>query len=187
MQTTPAAPDGTKPTMLRTLQHTVHTLGVRGVYTGLTASLMRQMSYSLVRIGSYESIKRYMTKGALFPTFPLFDLNLNLELCFSLHAGKERQSTTRLIIAGALAGGLGGVAGNPADILLVRMTSDSLREPKDRYGYKNAVDGLVRLVREEGVSALGRGLGANTVRHVLHILRLMPTILLLLNNNRVFS
>jgi dicarboxylate transporter 10 len=67
-----------------------------------------------------------------------------------------------MIFAAAVAGGLGGVAGNPADILLVRMTSDSLRDPKEQYRYRNAVDGLVRLVREEGISALGRGLVANT-------------------------
>lgn len=57
------------------------------------------------------------------------------------------------------------MAGNPADVLLVRMTSDSLRKPADRYLYKNAFDGLIRLVREEGVAALGRGLGANTVSY----------------------
>lgn len=66
-----------------------------------------------------------------------------------------------MILAAAAAGGLGGVAGNPADILLVRMTSDSLRDPKEQYRYKNAVDGLVRLVREEGAASLGRGLTAN--------------------------
>lgn len=77
--------------------------------------------------------------------------------------GRERHNTTRLLLSAAIAGGLGGVAGNPADILLVRMTSDSLRDPKDQYKYKNAFDGLIRLVREEGVKALGRGLGANTV------------------------
>jgi dicarboxylate transporter 10 len=58
---------------------------------------------------------------------------------------------------------LGGVAGNPADILLVRMTTDEVRPPKDRFHYKNAIDGLVRIIREEGVSALGRGLSANVV------------------------
>ena len=66
MQTTPAAPDGSKPTMFRTLQHTVHTLGFRGIYTGLSASLMRQMSYSLVRIGSYEAMKEHLGRGIYF-------------------------------------------------------------------------------------------------------------------------
>ncbi|KAF8321740.1 mitochondrial carrier [Clavulina sp. PMI_390] len=143
MQTTPEGPSGQKPGMFRTLQHTVHTSGFRGIYQGLSASLLRQMSYSLVRIGSYESIKRYLTQG------------------------KEKKSPTRLILSAAIAGGLGGIAGNPADILLVRMTSDSLRDPKDQYRYKHAFDGLIRLVREEGIMALGRGLSANTTRAIL--------------------
>lgn len=67
------------------------------------------------------------------------------------------------MMAGGIAGGLGGIAGNPADVLLVRMTTDEVRPPKDRFNYKNSVDGLIRLVREEGVSALGRGLSANVV------------------------
>lgn len=44
------------------------------------------------------------------------------------------------------------------------MTSDSIRPPDKRYGYSNALSGLVSLVKEEGVRGLGRGLGTNTVR-----------------------
>ena len=55
------------------------------------------------------------------------------------------------------------------------MTSDSLRKPQDRYKYKHAIDGLIRLVREEGVGALARGLGANTVSivHLMFVIMLM--------------
>lgn len=35
--------------------------GFRSLYTGLTASLLRQMTYSLVRLGSYESAKVRMS------------------------------------------------------------------------------------------------------------------------------
>ena len=50
------------------------------------------------------------------------------------------------------------------DILLVRMTSDSIRPPEKRYNYSNAISGLVQLVRHEGVGGLFRGLETNTVR-----------------------
>jgi dicarboxylate transporter 10 len=49
------------------------------------------------------------------------------------------------------------------DILLVRMTSDFTRPPEKRYNYRNALSGLINLVKEEGVRGLGRGLGTNTV------------------------
>lgn len=50
------------------------------------------------------------------------------------------------------------------DILLVRMTSDSVKPVAQRYNYSNALSGFVDLVRSEGLKGLARGLGANTVR-----------------------
>lgn len=76
----------------------------------------------------------------------------------------HRPSTGQLVLAGAVAGGLGGIAGNPADIVLVRMTTDSRLPAEKQRGYKNAIDGLIRIIREEGPSALMRGVVPNIVR-----------------------
>lgn len=62
---------------------------------------------------------------------------------------------------------IGGAIGNPADVLNVRMQNDMSLPPEQRRSYKHALDGLVRLIREEGFSALTRGLVANTSRGVL--------------------
>ena len=37
------------------------TPGIRGLYTGLTASVFRQMTYSLTRLGVYDVIKERMS------------------------------------------------------------------------------------------------------------------------------
>lgn len=124
--------------MLATIRASLSENGLRSIYTGLSASLLRQMTYSLVRIGSYEDMKRRMSENG-------------------------KPSTGKLLLAASVAGGLGGVAGNPADVLLVRMTSDSLRPPEKQYGYRNALTGLVTLVKNEGIKGLGRGLGTNAV------------------------
>lgn len=108
------------------------------MYTGLSASLLRQMTYTLVRLGSYEEMKRRMSENG-------------------------KPSAGKLLLAAGVTGGLGGVAGNPADIVLVRMTSDSLRPPEKQYGYRNAMIGLLSLVKNEGAKGLGRGLGTNVV------------------------
>ncbi|KAG8220117.1 mitochondrial carrier domain-containing protein [Butyriboletus roseoflavus] len=100
------------------------------------------MTYSLVRIGSYEEMKRRMSENG-------------------------KPSTAKLLLAASVAGGLGGVAGNPADILLVRMTSDSLRPPEKQYRYRNALTGLANLVKTEGIKGLCRGLGTNVTRAAL--------------------
>ncbi|KAJ7275539.1 mitochondrial carrier domain-containing protein [Mycena haematopus] len=142
MQTTETAPGIKKPSLFSVLRASIQESGIRSVYTGLTASWMRQMSYSLVRLGTYEAIKERLAKHG-------------------------PPSTISLIAAASFAGGLGGIVGNPADIILVRMTSDSMRPPEKRYGYSNAVTGLFNLAKEEGIRGLGRGLGTNTTRAVL--------------------
>ncbi|KAH7914457.1 mitochondrial carrier domain-containing protein [Hygrophoropsis aurantiaca] len=135
-------PSVQRPSMLAIMRTSVTESGIRSLYTGLTASLLRQMTYSLVRLGTYEEMKRRMSENG-------------------------RPSSAKLLLAAGAAGGLGGIAGNPADILLVRMTSDSLRPPEKRYGYRNAITGLISLVKEDGVKGLGRGLGTNATRAVL--------------------
>lgn len=89
----------------------------------------------------------------------------------------------KMAVAASVAGGLGGIAGNPADVILVRMTSDGGKAIQDRLLYKNwwvsflsrrvrtdkcrSADGLIRIVKDEGVQSLFRGLGPNVARAVL--------------------
>jgi len=51
-----------------------------------------------------------------------------------------------------------------SDIILVRMTSDLIRQPDKRYNYSNAITGLINLIKTEGARGLGRGISTNTVR-----------------------
>lgn len=153
MQTIKAVAGSKRPSTVAIIRASLVQSGFPSLYAGLTASLMRQMSYSLVRLGSYEKMKAYLSRDG-------------------------RASTPNLFVAACLAGGLGGIAGNPAgmlyrdfgawfwldpDIILVRMTSDLTRAPDKRYAYSNALAGLVSLVKQEGLQGLTRGLGTNTV------------------------
>ena len=47
------------------------------------------------------------------------------------------------------------------------MCADGAKAPAERYGYTHALDGLVRIAREEGMKAFTKGLGPNVVRSVL--------------------
>ncbi|SJX61751.1 probable DIC1-Mitochondrial dicarboxylate carrier protein [Sporisorium reilianum f. sp. reilianum] len=120
--------------------------GPRGLYVGLTASLLRQMTYSVTRFGAYDKLKEMAQK----------------------HNGDGQPvGAMQMALCASAAGAAGGLAGNPADIVLVRMTSDVNKPRAERYGYPNAVSGLVRMTRDEGVASLFRGLAPNTVRAVL--------------------
>jgi hypothetical protein len=65
------------------------------------------------------------------------------------------------------AGAIGAFVGSPADLVLVRMQADGKLPVGQRIGYKNAFDGLARIIREEGVVSLWRGSGPNSIRAML--------------------
>lgn len=88
----------------------------RGAYAGLSASILRQMTYSLTRFGVYDALKA--------------------RLSADLHPG-EQLPAWKMALAASVAGGLGGIAGNPADVILVRMTGDANRKVGERLGYKH--------------------------------------------------
>ena len=89
LQTVKSAPGSPPPSMFSVIRTTISKEGVRSLYTGLTASILRQMTYSLTRLGAYEKIKEVLSK-------------------------QGKPSAGYLLIGAMVAGGAGGVAGNPA-------------------------------------------------------------------------
>lgn len=101
------------------------------------------MTYSTTRFGVYEELKSVSTTARQNPNF------------------------TTLVAMASASGFLGGLAGNPADVINVRMQHDAALPAAERRNYKNAIDGLMRMVREEGVPALFKGVWPNSARAVL--------------------
>lgn len=58
---------------------------------------------------------------------------------------------------GMIAGMCGAFVGTPAEVSLIRMTSDGRLPLAERRNYKSVVDALARIVKEEGVATLWRG------------------------------
>ncbi|GAV09446.1 hypothetical protein RvY_18990-2 [Ramazzottius varieornatus] len=115
--------------------------GILALYNGISASLLRQLTYSTARFGIYEALR-------------------------PKDAGKNLSFAMKCLTAGA-AGGFGGFVGAPADLINVRMQNDSKLPVQARRNYKNALEGLVRVSRQEGVAALWRGSSMVVVRAVL--------------------
>jgi solute carrier family 25 (mitochondrial dicarboxylate transporter), member 10 len=138
-------------TTISTFSYILKNEGPLGLYAGLSAALLRQLTYSTVRFGVYEELKvRFAPKPD--PSNP----NKSLQ-----------PSMLSLIAMSSTSGALGGVAGNPGDILNVRMQSDKSLAPEKRRNYKHALDGLIRMAREEGISSWFRGVGPNSARALL--------------------
>ena len=55
------------------------------------------------------------------------------------------------------AGACGAFVGTPAEVALIRMTSDGNLGADQRRNYKSVFDALIRIFREEGITALWRG------------------------------
>ncbi|KAI0251044.1 dicarboxylic acid transporter [Lactifluus subvellereus] len=128
--------------MIESMKKTVRTAGVRGLFDGITGTWMRQMSYSLCRFWAYDESKKIIGAGPNAPAW-------------------------KLALAGSMAGGIAGFIGNPGEIVMVRLQGDFAKPPEKRFNYKHCFDALFRMVREEGASSLGRGLGPNVFRAIL--------------------
>lgn len=129
--------------MLTTIVHIFKNNGLQGFYRGLSASVLRQITYSTTRFGIYEELKQDFSTAKSSPSLPT------------------------LIAMASTSGFLGGIAGNPADVLNVRMQHDAALPKQQQRNYKNAIDGLIRMSREEGWRSLFRGVWPNSTRAVL--------------------
>jgi len=63
-----------------------------------------------------------------------------------------------------IAGGIGALVGTPADAALVRMQADSTLAAAERRNYKNVVDALFRMAREEGLRGVFAGAQPTVIR-----------------------
>jgi len=107
---------------------------------GLTASVVREMTYSSIRLGLYDKIK------ALLPLF-------------GNSPGKE--SLVNKILAAAITGALGSFFVNPCDLIKVRQQAIFPGQP---LPYKNFVNAVYRISIDEGIRGLYIGVGPTTVR-----------------------
>ncbi|NXD41735.1 DIC protein, partial [Copsychus sechellarum] len=123
--------------------HVIRTDGFLALYNGLSASLCRQMTYSLTRFGIYESAKKHLGQGGQGPP-PFYQ---------------------KVLVAAA--GGLaGGFVGTPADMVNVRSVLPA-RPGLLTCVYAHALDGMYRVLREEGVKKLFAGASVAAPRGAL--------------------
>ncbi|KAI5651858.1 mitochondrial carrier protein domain-containing protein [Phthorimaea operculella] len=135
---------GKNISLIKVTKSVVKNEGIMGLYNGISASLLRQLTYSTARFGIYESAKQ-----ALAPK-----------------DGSPLPFHTSALIAG-LGGMAGGFIGNPADLVNVRMQNDMKLPPEKRRNYKNAIHGIYKVASKEGVSRLWAGGIMNCTRSTL--------------------
>merc|ERR1719347_171941 len=120
--------------------------GVGGLYKGLSAAILRQMTYGLSRLGIFRTITNAMTPEGKTAADITFTQRLGASLC---------------------AGGIGALIGTPADAALVRMQADATLPADQRRGYTNDFNALFRMAKEEGLNGFFSGATPTIFRGLL--------------------
>ncbi|XP_050435831.1 mitochondrial 2-oxoglutarate/malate carrier protein-like [Adelges cooleyi] len=108
--------------------------GVSAFYPGLSAGILRQATYSTTRLGLYNTL-------------------------FTYTSGEDNKPPGLLVKLGIamISGVTGAAVGTPAEVALIRMTSDAQLPVADRRGYTSVFNALARIAREEGIATWWRG------------------------------
>ncbi|KAJ7553431.1 hypothetical protein O6H91_06G097500 [Diphasiastrum complanatum] len=123
----------------------VQTEGALALFSGVSAAMLRQTLYSTTRLGLYDLLKQQWQS----PPSQKESTGLSLP---------------KKVAAGLLAGGIGAIVGNPADVAMVRMQADGRLPTHQRRNYAGVGDALVRMIRQEGATTLWTGCGPTVQR-----------------------
>ena len=134
-------PNLTPPSFPSVISTMVAKEGVMSVYNGLSAALMRQAIYGTARIGLHRTFSDSLAKQ-YSGNIPFYMKTLS----------------------GMSSGAIAVCIGTPMDVALVRMQADSMKDEALRRNYKNVIDALMRVSREEGMGSLYAGLAPNILR-----------------------
>jgi solute carrier family 25 oxoglutarate transporter 11 len=112
----------------------VQSEGISALFSGVSATVLRQTLYSTTRMGLYDVLKQNWTDPEI-----------------------GKMPVTKKIVAGLIAGGIGAAVGNPADVAMVRMQADGRLPVSQRRNYNSVFDAIRRMSKNEGIGSLWRG------------------------------
>jgi len=143
---TTLAKDVPKQGVIRTVKGIVTQEGPKALYNGIVPGLQRQMCFSAVRIGAYETVKQfYASKAKVDSGYQMFLIR---------------------IAAGITTGTLAILSAQPTDVVKVRMQAEQklIGEPSR---YKGVMDAYLTIGKTEGFKGLYKGTMPNIARNCI--------------------
>ncbi|XP_061595924.1 dicarboxylate carrier SLC25A8-like [Cololabis saira] len=125
-----------------TINTMVRTEGPKSLYSGLVAGLQRQMSFASVRIGLYDSMKQFYTRGS------------------------ESAGIVVRLMAGCTTGAMAVAFAQPTDVVKVRFQAQ-VRLTDGVKRYNGTLDAYKTIARDEGVRGLWKGCMPNITRNAI--------------------
>lgn len=105
----------------------VQSEGVKALFSGVSATVLRQTLYSTTCMGLYNILKQKWTDSE-----------------------SKHIPLTSKITAGLIAVAVGASVGNPANVAMVRMQADGRLAPSQRRNYKSVIDAITSMSKQEG-------------------------------------
>lgn len=139
--------EGGRQVQSRGVLGTLYTIGryegITALYSGLVPGLQRQMAFSAIRIGAYDSVKKFYQEAT------------------GINTGAGLMAVR--VAAGVTTGTLAILAAQPTDVVKVRMQAAG-----NRGQYKGVMDAYVSIAKQEGFqSGLYRGTLPNIARNCI--------------------
>lgn len=129
--------------IIHAAQHISRNEGISAMYSGLSAALTRQITYTTLRLGLYTTLRDAVS-----------DEQGHLSIWSKFGVG-------------IVAGGFASAVSNPVEVAMVRMYSDGAAEKATKRGYRNVGDALCRIAREEGIFGLWSGASPTIARSMI--------------------
>ncbi|KAF5738714.1 mitochondrial thiamine pyrophosphate carrier isoform X1 [Tripterygium wilfordii] len=147
------------PTMRAAFIDIIRARGFRGLYAGLTPTLVEIIPYAGLQFGTYDTFKRWaMAWNRHHSSIP------------SSVGTDDSLSSFQLFVCGLAAGTCAKLVCHPLDVVKKRFQIEGLpRHPKygarvEQHAYKNMIDALRRIVVAEGWAGLYKGIVPSTVK-----------------------
>ncbi|XP_037080130.1 LOW QUALITY PROTEIN: mitochondrial uncoupling protein 2-like [Pollicipes pollicipes] len=132
--------------MLGTMKTIALEEGPRGLYKGLAPGLQRQMCFSAIKLGMYDTFKDFY---------------------HSLIGGPSQNyvNIPTRVMAGMTTGALAVMVAQPTDVVKVRMQAQSQSKGPPRY--KTSLQAYSTIFRSEGLRGLWKGFMPNVMRNAI--------------------
>ncbi|KAL8485028.1 hypothetical protein ACS0TY_027361 [Phlomoides rotata] len=145
------------PNMRSAFTDILNTRGVRGLYAGLTPTLIEIVPYAGLQFGTYDTFKRWAMAWNEYRSHYSSEVDNSV-------------SSFQLFVCGLAAGTCAKVVCHPLDVVKKRFQIEGLqRDP--RYGarvqhdaYRNMNDALRQILRSEGWAGLYKGIVPSVVK-----------------------
>ncbi|KAI3728452.1 hypothetical protein L6452_17089 [Arctium lappa] len=145
------------PNMRSAFVEIMNTRGFRGLYAGLSPTLVEIIPYAGLQFGTYDSFKRWT-------------MAWNARWSSDATHSEETLSSFQLFLCGLAAGSCAKAVCHPLDVVKKRFQIEGLqRHP--RYGarvearaYRNMYDALKRIMQQEGWAGLYKGIVPSIVK-----------------------